>query len=806
MASGSADPEALAAAALAGRRFREAIEFYKGLLKKERRTEWLDGLAESYAGRANDLASKGMLPEALAVWRNRASLCGKPLFEGPYIDWLLRSGDHATALRALGEGGAEPGSAASEREMRLAAVALVAPDSTLAMLPADSLLLRHRGAALAAVEACGRGDLGTLDEHLRAIPFRSPYRDLRFLLKSLLLVDRNPAQAAELVGRVTFGGPFERLAAVVRAALLPGNRWLVALLDLDAESRSLLLDLKGCPETRRALIHEIAQIVGRGTPPTPTGILDLLLSKARTLPAVAFLCRRLLPHAVVRLRDYEAACGRLSQAEVECTLALAEVIAGHHSQARRHWLQAVDAFTHDGQSLQAALILRHLSARRLGPTAVETFDVQRAAWLQKSLELDPDDRATHVRLIRMLRQKKDLKEARAAVDAAMSRFVDDPVVLLEAVETALAGNAFKKAVTLATRLLELDPINSQVRALIGQAHLAHARKQFRAQRPDAVNREIDLAEKWLLTPGERSRAKLLRGLSMNTPQATLLLREAFSELGGELPATLQLLLENARLGGQPATALRRGEIGVSRTPSPREVVAAMHVIGTVRKADERFLAGALETLHAPLKRAAQGEFAQADLVAVCETWLRCGQRALQRAYAEAGLRRWPEWPALVYLRARAVHGREAYFSLSEAEAHVLNRAAERAEKEGDQRTVLRIRDLLVPPEYGAGSDDDEEDDFDEGEDEDLAAPTFDVRGLLEMMAGIGNPLAIINLAREIVPDADFRRLQHTAGNNRRKLAQLLMDYLVDRMDGVAGKTPEGRPADIDDRQRRLFDD
>jgi hypothetical protein len=59
------------------------------------------GWRRSYAGRARELANKGMLQEALVVWRNRSSLCGKPLAEGPYLDWLLRTGEHDAALRLL---------------------------------------------------------------------------------------------------------------------------------------------------------------------------------------------------------------------------------------------------------------------------------------------------------------------------------------------------------------------------------------------------------------------------------------------------------------------------------------------------------------------------------------------------------------------------------------------------------------------------------------------------------------------------------------------------------------------------------
>jgi hypothetical protein len=123
-------PETHARQVLDAGRYREAVELYKNLLKQERRSEWLEGLAASYAGRAKELASKGMLQEALVVWRNRASLCGKSLAEGPYLDWLLRAGAHHAALRLLTPtGDAAVTTSTSDLETRLAAVALTAHDS-----------------------------------------------------------------------------------------------------------------------------------------------------------------------------------------------------------------------------------------------------------------------------------------------------------------------------------------------------------------------------------------------------------------------------------------------------------------------------------------------------------------------------------------------------------------------------------------------------------------------------------------------------------------------------------------------------
>ena len=815
-------PEARAREVLEAGRYREAIELYKSLLKQERRSEWLDGLAASYSGRADELASKGMLPEALVVWRNRSSLCGKPLTDGPYVAWLLRAGEYHAALSLLTTAGDPSVTTDSDLETRLAAVALIAPDSALAQLAADSPLRRHRGAALAAIAACCRGDSPDLDEQLRAIPFRSPYRDLRFVLKALLLVSSDASQAAELIARVAVDGPFEKLAAVVRAGVLPGTRWLTALLDLDEESRWLLLEIKGCPENRRSLLLEVAELAKAGMPPAPARVVDLLLRRSRSFPATAArLCRRLLPYADKRLADYRNAFGPLGGAEGESILALAAELREAPERSERHWLRAVDLFsTRESAPLQAAFILRHLFDLIVGDDDASDFDHECTTWLERSLELDPDDRDTHLKLIRLHRQAQDLKAARAAVETALARFANDPVILLEAVETALAGNAFKKAVTLAKRLLELDPINSKVRAVIGQAHLSHARKQIRAGRPDMAGKELDLADEWLASPNERSLSKLLRGLSASDARATALLQEAVAELGGHLLASFHLMLESIRIGSPASLEMQRAAISLSGTPADREVLAVMHSINVLGKSDQRALGTVLDSLRERLKCAAGGDFSESERIAICETLQRRDERMLLLAYADAGLQRWPERPVFVYLTTLARHGPAASLAMSAREQAALQRALEKATDEGDQRTVLRIGELLQPPQSYA---DEDPDDFDKWDAFDGPGKVLfeNPRALLEMMISLGNEQGLIDMARDIVSDSEFRRMVRAAGGDRKQLARMLIDHLVEveqRMPrghspGEAAKpapraptAPRNRAPVADDRQQGLFDD
>ena len=227
-------------AALSASRYKEAIEHYKELLKRERRPAWVEGLAAAYAGRAAQLAAKGLLKEALALWRTRAEVCGAPVFEGPYVSWLLQAGDTDQVLRLLAGATRLPPETQVQLETQLAAAVLVAPDSALTRLAADSPLMRHRAAAQAALAACARGDDAAMATHVQAIPFRSPYRDLRAILKALALYPTDIEQAAAALARVPADGPFEPLAAVLRVCLLPGHEWIATLRSLDHDGRALL--------------------------------------------------------------------------------------------------------------------------------------------------------------------------------------------------------------------------------------------------------------------------------------------------------------------------------------------------------------------------------------------------------------------------------------------------------------------------------------------------------------------------------------------------------------------------------------
>lgn len=767
--------------ALGASRYKEAIELYKELIKRERQPAWINGLASCYAGRAHDLASKGMVKEALVLWRNRTQLCGKPLAEGPYFDWLLQAGEQGEMFRLLADRTLSDTTRA-ELETRLASTVLAAPENTLPSLPTDSALLRHRTSVLGALAAYHRGDFAELGEQLQAIPFRSPYRDLKPILKALALLQTDAEAAQAAIARLPSDGPFERLASVLRAAVLPDGGWLEALRDLNEDSRQLVLDIKGCPDALRPLLLELVKL---GDTPAAVPLLDMLLRYRRAIPEDKFtkLFLRLIPHLGKRLFNY-ADYAKLPSENKMHAVALAGELLGELEDAESDWIQLAELLgDKPQQKLRAALIWHHVAdlypSRNAGQG--RTFE-----YLKKSLELDPEDRDSTLTVIRVLRSSNDLAQARAYLDQALLRFPKDAGVLLEAVEVALAGKAFKKAVGLAKQVLELDPINPQVRGLVGHALFSHARKQIKARNNPAAHKELDAAEEWLRVPEDRATLKLLRVLATEdqTDDGTALLREAVADFGGGLLGGFHLFLEAGEVGRDQKTLLLRCGIDFSATPAPAAVIALAQGLNAAR-GEEKTLRAALGPLRAQLKRAANGNFSEIDHLLVCEALQRIGENEVLLAYAEAALKHWPNRPVFVYLRVVARYGNDPY-KIPDRELHALDKAEHEAHKQGDPRTASRISLLLAPPMDDMPFSDDEPfspfNDFEESP-----------RAMFELLLAMKGEKAFLDMVRREMGKQAFNEMKNQFGGNQKEFIRGVLD-MMSGMGGVPINHPP--PADF----------
>lgn len=773
-AAAGASLETRLSSALDAGRYKDAIAACKALLKAQPDGPWRTQLARAYAGRARELVAKGMFTEALAIWEQRATSCATARVTPDYLLWMLLAGraeqaialmrEHADALEATGSLGAL-------RE-HLAAFALAHDEGIVASLAVDDPVARDHAFARELLHAFCEADEPAFESARKRIPFRSPYRGLRQLLDAWRQWRHDPDGAVAALGRIDAHSPFRDLAdALARVASTTATSRTdpSQLLRLDARGLELIGVAERWPPERSRLLTEaqalgpspdakalfalvMAHVDAFGEHPARAAALALLPDhpRGRSVFAKRFgepsRIERLRFEAIRAERDrdplgidhaWRAVLDAL-EPDTRSSLAGNGRGTGGNADGEPGGSDGASSGTGDADDgLRAALIHRRLAdlwshvPERLGGEELVLEDLAAAQ------ELDPEDRSGTVRLIAAARDAGELKQARAALAEALERFPDDAAVLLEAVRTALAGNAFKKAAGLAARLLAIDPINVPVQGMLLDAHLAHARKQIRSGRRDLARRQLDEAGSWARGAAAAGRVDILRALlemdGRGDADGTALLRRGFAALGGALVGLFHVLLESARLERHGASVLKRAGLPDAREfREPGHVLELMRALAPLPAEERRLVARALEPLDKALRAAAKRPFALDDDELVCETLLRLEQLPLLTVFAGQAARRWPDRPAFVYLQIFA-ETQGHVFRMDGRQDRRLMKALERAQQNGDMRTVHRIDQFMRPP-LSSGSffdpfpDDSPFDPFDDPLDE----PPPELAALIEM--------------------------------------------------------------------------
>lgn len=408
-------------------RFREAMAGYKELLKNAPTGEDRDGLriglADAYEGRARQLGAKGMHKEALVMWENRAALGALPVHPDHAV-CLLRLGRVAQVMPMLNDVylKADPESRALLLG-HLAAQMLAGTAGIAEALPADDPIRVQATVAEEALDAYCVGNDQALAQALKAIPFRSPYRDLVQILKALSRLDpaardhrgdwteevRN--EAAKLLDRVEDNSGFARLRDAARLALLSENELAPKLRDMGTATRDLVFSLRGWPAERAILWNELQTL---GNAPQPKELLRLMFRHRRAL-GDAWVHERglrlLLPKPQTGAKWWIEAGGKpLRKIDGYLLDAWESEAESDPWKVVTYWQDYADLMADAAEprvepgsdaALRIALVLRRPETlfkilERMEPDPdPESLPGTIAADLESSLEHDPDDRSTY---------------------------------------------------------------------------------------------------------------------------------------------------------------------------------------------------------------------------------------------------------------------------------------------------------------------------------------------------------------------------------------------------------------------------
>ncbi len=739
-------------------RFREAIAAFKDLLRIDDRSEWRLALADAYAGRARELAAKGMAKEALTVWENRAQVAPDLAPEPDYFALMLRLGQVAAVAEAAVDGAQRLDPALlSTLRSKLAAYHLAGDPAVAATLPPDDPIVAQGVAASRALDAYCGGDDDELREALSAIPFRSPYRDLAQVIKALQRLPAAPAQTAAMLARVPDDSGFaplrracepvlgdpgaipERLAGAAEPAI----RFALTLAGWGPERQSVLIDYRRLGE------------------PGPRSLLRLLHRHRATLGEdwARRQSLRLLVPGFPKSAGWMSEAGWRRLSEEERLL----VAAWRAEESPKPWVE-IEAWEEYGDYLEArgtgepgsdaalrlALVLRRVDSHRdilaqiVPSDDPDASDRVLSESVLLSLRYDPDHRETYERLARYRLRGNDLKSARAVLELGLKRFPEDAALLTTALDLALAAGAFKKAARYAREILRIDPIDTVARDRLVKAHLAHAGKQLRAKRLDLAAKELEQAAEWDQGGRLKERRELLGGLielGINPALGKAILGERLRGLGVGMPGAFALAREAAAAGLSPTAVLKTA--GMSKVPAPSQgdLVAFLTRLRVHLEGGDGLSAELRRLFEAPLKAAARWPLSRPDLEGACETLSRAQLDDARRAFADSALKRWPGAPIFELHRFDAIYGEGSRRFPQRGDLDRLDAAWALARELGDNRSAHRLGEILRRYQpYGFMSDPAGIFDLNDEDDEGLefGGPGLDPLEIFrEMISGMG---------------------------------------------------------------------
>ncbi|MEY3807509.1 MAG: hypothetical protein RI893_485 [Pseudomonadota bacterium] len=696
--------------------YKEAIELYKQLLKHTDNKTSRQALAQCYLQRAWSFAEKDLIKEAVVLWDNYAQNAVMP-YQGydSYIGWQLQIRNMVKVKACLGQLTAQQLDEHYPDLARLLGLLILTEKSELeAVLPKDSAFIRHLGLARAALTAYQNNKPEELELALKQLPFRSAFRDFRSLLKATL----SPVHAQDLLIKIPATSPYQQAARLLQTTTHDGSALVNECLQFEYQQRHIVGIIKNFNKKQTELLEFLAKQKG------------LLLDKIKFNCVIQYrelfgldlaqkYCRAALLNYPAGLSEFNKHFGKLDEIELYRLKALNYEREADLNSSEYYWNQCIFLLKKQGASgaFKIALIMRHVA---------EHFESPKAGikWLINSLEHDPNDRDSYLKIIQYYHQHEQQDAVyKQWLDKGIKTFPQDIELLILVIKAAIANKAFKKATEYAQTLLKTDPVNTFAKKVLFASYLAHARKLIKTQKFHLVDKEIKQAEKLTIGKRYQIQAQLVRGffvwLAEDKKQGMQQIAEALQTINdGDVCRYFCVIMEALLLDLSLASVLR----GLP-APTKKHLLSEQEMAKLVQyilqyygddKSNQAIVHKALEKIKAFIKPSIkQKKYSEDTLLLLCECLDSIGHFDLLGYCAQIALSQWskPIWVFYkVYAEVQGQVGKCSMFDIFKLQSNL-----EKAKELGDQRAESALVKFIAQfyNEQHLFEDEDEDEDEDE---------------------------------------------------------------------------------------------
>ena len=478
--------EEQAACLLVEKKYKQALETYKTLYKKDPKDFYKSALSQCYMGRINDLSAKDMYREAVVLWENHHPYCGPSCQHAyVYINLLLAAGLEEKAASFFTQNKTIlPDTHVTTIEEIFAGLILNDVPKFVKYFQEDSPLRKHLPFVQKAIDFYNLGDRVQMDAMLCQIPFRSPYKDIRQILKGILLLNSDKTAALSAFRGIKDTSPFSKLASLSVLAFSSPFDLSTSLKTLNTHEFRFLSMLNGWGEDREKYLARF-----RNLPPKiePSTIFDLITSGLNFMTSALGkkLIFTILPFYKNGLKYYEKTFQPLSEeqslhlkAQQSSVQNKGKIIESYDFFLER-WLAYEDFLkTSSPQSppikLKRALILRYLEEVDSPRHPKDCFCKHRINNLEKTLGLDPYDKSIFLKVINYYDKKGPPETYQLWMEKALKSFSEDREFLTLGIENAWKTQSLEHGLDLTEKLLKIDATNKNAQNYLRKIRLRQA--------------------------------------------------------------------------------------------------------------------------------------------------------------------------------------------------------------------------------------------------------------------------------------------------------------------------------------------
>ncbi|MCI5148498.1 MAG: hypothetical protein D3916_03720 [Candidatus Electrothrix sp. MAN1_4] len=686
-------------------KFAEAIKVFRRLVQESEDEQGAELLCSSYQGRINQLMLKGMYKEAVVTFHTLEKQFPEHAAElsGVHILLLINADQLDKAWQLYEQ--AEKKLTKQEKlriEETFAALLLSGNAALAEKISPDSPLRSQLPFAQKALLAYTQGSDQEALEHLQKLPFRSPYKGFRMALNGMLAFhdQDNQDKARSFFEKVHTDSPFFTLVTpylhVLTDTETKGGK---TEKELDKTEKKAVQLLQGLDNEKSKLITLL-----KNKATTPAGFLHCLFKAGACLDTkmVQQVPYRLLAHEPSYLRMYEKKFGTIKDEFVRAHLeALALEIKDESYRIPEEWQYACALLAkrkNPDDALKIALMHRHIADWMRKIHSDEYHRDEQIEELQKSLEYDPDDKATWLRIHQLLSGRP--AEQYRWVNRMLKQFPKEPDILFLGAEAAVGRSAFKKATRLAGDLLKIDPINTKVRELLIKAHINHGHKLANQKKYALASKECEYASAFSRGGADQGRIEITQGLieliQGREKEAQVLLDKGEARYENKILARAQLRMDAELLQLSPAWKKKctsRLKAVTRHASEKKELLEIIACLIDAHNNSHSAWKGVRAVLVPYLKKGVDLALQKDEFVVICQALQRIQEFGLLHTYGKKAVQQWPDTPLFIYYlfvgKSEAGKKRLKFQDIKE-----LQNASNMAMQQKDSATMNLIDDFL----------------------------------------------------------------------------------------------------------------